>query len=255
MHCTLSITLVQNRSQLFAALYSDTHELFKMTFTGEKPIRTISFECHCAAHIPAFVTKICRIVTYALFSHQGCLKAVTKVNPCKHSKHCTVLRILKYMQKKALLQFAYGIAYSSAKSSFSTALHYQIQVSCPHFESYHSVHNKTFNPLPSWNFLPSSTSNPVPSNKQTSSDIALVPPATLTFCLTSLQPYLPKFIMLTHPQRLRPHSISKRTFFISMHNLRLNVTLIWKPTYFQPHIITSSPSTTILKCNSHDFIQ
>lgn len=71
-----------------------------MTFTGEKPIRTISFECHCAAHIPAFVMKICRIVTYALFSHQGCLKAVTKVNPCKHSKHCAVLRILKYMQKK-----------------------------------------------------------------------------------------------------------------------------------------------------------
>lgn len=51
MHYILNITLVQNLSQLFAVLYTGTHELFRMKFTSEKPIRTIHFEHHCEARV------------------------------------------------------------------------------------------------------------------------------------------------------------------------------------------------------------
>lgn len=106
MHYILSITLVQNLSQLFAILYSDTHSLFRMKFHSENPNRTISFECRCEAYVPEFIMKICRIIAYAFyFSHQRCLKAVTKVNLCKHPRHCLVLgillRILKYVQRSS----------------------------------------------------------------------------------------------------------------------------------------------------------
>lgn len=106
MHYILSVTLVQNLSQLFAILYSDTHSLFRMKLHSENPNRTISSECHCEAYVPEFIMKICRIIAYAFyFSHQRCLKAVTKVNLCKHPRHCLVLgillRILKYVQRSS----------------------------------------------------------------------------------------------------------------------------------------------------------
>lgn len=219
-----------------------------MTFTGEKPIRTISFECHCAAHIPAFVTKICRIVTYALFSHQGCLKAVTKVNPCKHSKHCTVLRILKYMQKKLFCNLLMVLLtpLQSPHSPLLCIIRSKFPVLILSLTTQFITRHSTPSPaLPPILFL------------QTNKLRHCFSSSSNTYLLSHLLTAISSKICNVYPpsKTQRPHSVSKRTFFISMHNLRLNVTLIWKPTYFQPHIITSSPSTTILKCNSHDFIQ
>lgn len=139
---------------------------------------------------------------YALqFSHQGCLKAVTKINLHKHSKRCPVLWILKYVQKSSsaicseycLLLCKVLTLHCSAlsDSSFLSSLWVLPFSSSQHVQ-----------PLPSWNFLPTSPLNPVPSNQETSLDIALVPQATLTFYLTSSQPHLPTFTKLTLSQLL-----------------------------------------------------